>query len=161
MTEPTSPEEPTPELTPAVMGAAQTRADLHDAMFEAEDAIAAAAPGRFQEWADAVQTALAHLHAAFHAHIEVAESPDGLYEEVLEREPRLRSQVTRLKEEHPIILAAIHEPFERLSNRGEEYIPAEDVRREVTVVLGRITRHRQRGADLVWEAYYVDLGGLD
>lgn len=33
------------------------------------------------------------------------------------------------------------------------------VRTEATALLGILARHRQRGADLVYEAFAVDLGG--
>ena len=36
---------------------------------------------------------------------------------------------------------------------------AEDLRVELTALLAALARHRQRGADLVYEAYAVDLGG--
>jgi hypothetical protein len=32
-------------------------------------------------------------------------------------------------------------------------------REEVTTLMGQLVRHRQKGADLVYEAYDVDLGG--
>ena len=32
-------------------------------------------------------------------------------------------------------------------------------REEVTTLMGQLVRHRQAGADLVYEAYEVDLGG--
>jgi len=151
-----------PQLTPTLETAADIRADLHRAMIEAEDAIAAAAPGRFAEWTEAVLKALVHVHTAFHSHIEIAEGDEGVYEEVLEREPRLRDAVAKMKNEHPEVLGMIHEPYNRLRLRAaDEYIPAEEIRDAVMKVLGKITRHRQRGADLVWEAYFVDLGGLD
>ena len=151
-----------PQLTPTLETAADIRADLHRAMIEAEDAIAAAAPGRFAEWTEDVLKALVHVHTAFHSHIEIAEGDEGVYEEVLEREPRLREAVERMKAEHPEVLAMIHEPYNRLRLRAaDEYIPAEEIRDAVMKVLGKITRHRQKGADLVWEAYFVDLGGLD
>ena len=35
----------------------------------------------------------------------------------------------------------------------------EAVRVAAVDVLGAISRHRQKGADLVWEAYSVDIGG--
>lgn len=154
--------DPKPEFTPTLETAAEVRADLHQAMIEAEDAIAAAAPGRFAEWTETVQKSLIHLHAAFHEHIDVAEGPDGLYNEVMEREPRLRDTCMKIKAEHPTILTAIHEPYNRLQAREpDEFVAAEEIRDEVLSALARITRHRQKGADLVYEAYYVDLGGLD
>ena len=36
-----------------------------------------------------------------------------------------------------------------------------DLRDELQRLLGRIVRHRQLGADLVWEAYNLDIGGVE
>jgi len=36
---------------------------------------------------------------------------------------------------------------------------ADEIRAELTTLLVALARHRQRGADLVYEAYDVDLGG--
>jgi hypothetical protein len=33
------------------------------------------------------------------------------------------------------------------------------VREAATTALGRLVRHRQRGSDLVYEAYQVEIGG--
>jgi hypothetical protein len=33
------------------------------------------------------------------------------------------------------------------------------VRDDLQRLMGRIVRHRQGGADLVWEAYAIDIGG--
>jgi hypothetical protein len=151
-----------PEVTPILEKATRIRADLHSALIEAEDAIAAAAPGRFLEWVAGVQKSLVHLHDAFSDHIMYAEGPDGLYVEVLDREPRLRATVARIRAEHPTISGSIHIERDRLKAvlEGLE-IPADDIRRDVTKILARITRHRQQGADLIYEAYFVDLGGMD
>lgn len=157
--------DPKPEITPTLESAVEVRADLRQALVEVEDATAAAAPGRFAEWTEEVQKALTHLHYAFHDHIKVSEGEDdheGLYEEVLQREPRLRPAVAKLKDEHPVILRTIHAPYHRLKDRApDEFVPAEEIRDDVLKALARITRHRQKGADLVYEAYFVDLGGLD
>lgn len=151
-----------PEMTPLLEAAAEIRADLHQAMIEIEDAIAGAAAGRFVDWTNDVLKALTHLHYAFHDHIQQAEGPEGLYHEIQDREPRLRDMVKRIQAEHPQILEAIHEPYHTLRDRKEdEFVPADEVRDTITSVLGKITRHRQKGADLVYEAYYVDLGGMD
>ena len=43
-------------------------------------------------------------------------------------------------------------------------VAAEDVdgiRDSATRLLGHVIKHRQRGADLVYEAYQMDIGGLD
>jgi hypothetical protein len=43
---------------------------------------------------------------------------------------------------------------------GDE-CPVDDARDDVQRLLGEIVRHRQHGADLVYEAYHVDIGGLE
>jgi hypothetical protein len=35
------------------------------------------------------------------------------------------------------------------------------VRERATALLVAVARHRQRGADLIYEAYAADLGGVD
>lgn len=152
-----------PAVTPILEKATRIRADLHNALIEAEDALAAAAPGRFLEWSATVLKSLIHLHDAFSDHIANTERPDGLYQEVLDREPRLRDTIARIKAEHPAISGSIHIERDRLRAVLEEglQVPADDIRRDVAKILGRITQHRQHGADLVYEAYFVDLGGMD
>jgi hypothetical protein len=39
--------------------------------------------------------------------------------------------------------------------------PLEHARADVQRLLGKMVRHRQLGADLVWEAYSVDIGSVD
>ena len=37
--------------------------------------------------------------------------------------------------------------------------PLDDARDDLQRLIGKVIRHRQKGADLVWEAYNVDIGG--
>ena len=37
----------------------------------------------------------------------------------------------------------------------------DDLRERATGLLGHLVRHRQRGADLIYEAYQTDIGGGD
>ena len=37
--------------------------------------------------------------------------------------------------------------------------PLDDARDDLQRFIGQVIKHRQRGADLVWEAYNVDIGG--
>jgi hypothetical protein len=55
-----------------------------------------------------------------------------------------------------------HQLAERLETRGVgDDWPLDDARDDVQRLLGEIVRHRQHGADLVYEAYHVDIGGLE
>jgi hypothetical protein len=93
----------------------------------------------------------------------VTEQEEGLYDEILERAPRLAGNVRRLRDEHPEIREGIGANLERLEQTeiGSEGWPLDQARDDLQRFIGSVIRHRQRGADLVWEAYNVDIGGLD
>ena len=42
---------------------------------------------------------------------------------------------------------------------GGDGWPVDEARDDLQRFIGSVIRHRQRGADLVWEAYNVDIGG--
>ena len=45
--------------------------------------------------------------------------------------------------------------------RAGDALSVDEARDEIQRLLGRLVKHRQRGADLVWEAYTRDIGGAD
>jgi hypothetical protein len=99
---------------------------------------------------------LEHLRVVFGVHVEVTESPGGLYEEILEIAPRLANKIARFKREHLSITKAIRSALEELPDDG---LPAPDLRGRLDRLHELLARHRRRGADLVYEAYHVDIGG--
>jgi hypothetical protein len=147
------------ELTPALSAAKQRRLELHDALVGVEEISSSAAAGRVGEWAGAVAKSLLHLRDAFEEHVITTEGPDGLYEEIFETAPRLAGNVRRLREEHVVIREAIEGQLERFSSPPGDEEALDQARDELQRLLGQIVRHRQHGADLVWEAYNLDIGG--
>ncbi|MGZ5415577.1 MAG: hemerythrin domain-containing protein [Nocardioides sp.] len=137
----------------------QRRAELRESMNALEFALAAAAPADgASHWVERVHAALLELSGDFRQHVAVTEGPDGLYEELERTAPRLAGSVNRLAQEH----VRIHEHVDGLLALVETPAASEDVenvRSIGTGLLGRIVRHRQHGADLVYEAYEVDVGG--
>ncbi|GAA1817144.1 hypothetical protein HC028_21340 [Planosporangium flavigriseum] len=105
------------------------------------------------DWRRAVAAELPHLRAAFAAHVELTEGPDGLYAEVLADAPRLVRRVNSLGSEHAAVSAAL----EALARRVDA--DPERVRSWGSDLLRALSSHRQRGADLIHEAYATDLGG--
>ena len=73
----------------------------------------------------------------------------------------------------PVVLAAAATPCEMLDALSTSGLlhaveisrerplpwPLDDARDDLQRMLGKVIRHRQKGADLVWEAYNVDIGG--
>jgi len=151
------------QLTPVLEQAWQRRKTLHDALVHLEEAISSPASGRIPEWTALVLEETAHVRDAFDQHVSVTERADGLYDEVLERAPRLAGNVRGLREEHPEIAQAVQQMVSRLEQVeiGSTAWPLDDARDDLQRFIGSVIRHRQKGADLVWEAYNVDIGGLD
>ena len=150
-------------LTPALSEARQRRATLHDALVHLEIAISSPATARIPEWTDLVSKEMIGVRDAFEQHVLVTEKPGGLYEEIIMRAPRLDGTVRRLKDEHPEIGEKIGGMVERLEKAeiGSPSWPLEDARDDLQRLIGTVIRHRQKGADLVWEAYNVDIGGTE
>ena len=134
------------------------RAELRESITVLENALAAPAIAGRARWVQRVQAALVELSADFREHIDITEGPDGLYRDVLKTSPQLSGVVSSLTGEH----ALITEKMDALLTRATTPDAIENVERIRdlgTILLGRLVRHRQRGSDLVFEAYEVDVGG--
>ncbi|HLK10769.1 MAG TPA: hypothetical protein VKW76_05275 [Candidatus Binatia bacterium] len=148
--------------TPTLEEARRRRADLHRALVEVEQAISGPAAGRLREWTDRVTRRLRQLGHALEDHVAVTERPGGLYEEITAQAPHLAEKVRRVGAEHAVLRESVSRLLDRLESTpvGDAW-PLQDARADVQRLLGRIVRHRQVGADLVWEAYSVDIGSGD
>ena len=152
--------EPENPSYPALGEARRQRANLHDQLVHVEQAISSPAYGRLEEWASQVVKEMVGMRDAFEQHVLVTEKPDGLYEEIMHKAPRLAGKMQRLQEEHPTISAAVAATLERLEAGDiEGSWGVDECRDDLQRLLGQIVRHRQHGADLVWEAYNLDIGG--
>jgi hypothetical protein len=151
------------KITPALDAARRRRQTLHEALVQLEQGISSPAAGRVPDWSGAVTKEMVSLRDAFDQHVIVTEKPGGLYEEIMERAPRLDGKLRRLHAEHPSITERIAAALTRLEagevgDEGSPW-PIDRARDDLQRLLGSIVRHRQSGADLVWEAYNVDIGG--
>lgn len=140
-------------------GLSRARSRRHDLrkMMEGLELAVAGPAGEPDHWLGSVEGALVGLRQALDAHITEAESPDGLLAEIIALDPRLAVSADQLRSEHRELLRA----WERAHQALKEG-PTPDrskTRRRVVSLLGRLALHRQSGADLVYEAYNVDIGG--
>jgi hypothetical protein len=115
---------------------------------------ALAAPVSDPGWRFCVAQQLPALRQAFAEHMMVTEGPDGLYAELLDAAPRLARRVHVLTREHAAIGHAIDAVCARVPGASTA-----EVRGWAGDLLRELSRHRQRGADLVYEALSIDLGG--
>jgi hypothetical protein len=117
---------------------------------------AVAAPAGDPGWRPRVSSRLHGLRGAFGEHIVVTEGPEGLYAELLDHAPRLARCVHVLVREH----AALANAMSALQRRVDHPEPTvAELRAWSSDLLRELSRHRQRGADLVYEAYATDIGG--
>lgn len=151
-----------PPLSPELRDVQARRAGLKSALSQLELALAAPAPHRV-EWVGGVRDALHVLHDVWTRHIVETEAPGAFLDELVAEAPRLSKPASHLRRDHSDILAALMRAERRLEDAPDTEpsysVWADDMRTELTTVLSALARHRQRGADLVYEAYDVDLGG--
>lgn len=144
--------------TPAFSAAQARRRELRVALVALEDAVSAAARSG-AEWRAQVGARLADLAAAFERHVADTEGPGGLYQEMETLAPHVSEKARRLREEHPDLAQAIAAARAQVAAAGRPDVDEERAALERLMV--RLVRHRQRGADLVWDAYLIDIGGSD
>src|SRR5437762_13053113 len=106
--------EPRKDRTPALDEAKKRRRTLHDAIVHLRMAISSPAAGRTPDWSAQVTKDLVGVRDAFEQHVLVTEQPGGLYEEIIERAPRLTGTVQRLRDEHPTITSSVAGLVDRL-----------------------------------------------
>ena len=147
--------------TAALQAARAQRANLHHVLVALEAAIAGPVPGRSDAWAMEVHEALVEVGATFERHIAVTEGADGLFDEIVRSAPRLANAVESLKSEHNDIRHAISYMLVAIRQNEQDGTDTADIREATMSLLARLVRHRQHGADLVFEAYTVDIGGSD
>ncbi|MFN8035647.1 MAG: hypothetical protein U0V73_06920 [Acidimicrobiia bacterium] len=156
-----TPEEPiSPEESARLETVRARRHDLHAVMVALEDTLAAPAAGRPDVWAKDVYGALAELRESLALHVETTEGPGGLWEQVLDHAPRLANAVKWLQKDHAELAGLVDEAMTRTQASGGAD-DVEEIRVQALAVLGAFSRHRHRGADLVYEAYNVDISTGD
>jgi hypothetical protein len=136
------------------------RAELRETLSYLEHCLAAPATGRPVVWGEAVHDALTTVAADFAAHVDVTEGPGGLHEAILAGDLRLANAVTELTAEHASIATAI---AQLVADSAPPVVESdvEALRDRGVRLLSQLSRHRQRGADLIYEAFQADIGGAD
>jgi septal ring factor EnvC (AmiA/AmiB activator) len=137
----------------ALEAARQRRVELKEAVSIVE--IAASSPIGGPNWRSNLQTELERLRIALRQHVEEVEGAEGLLAQLTDDAPRLVNKIGQVRDEHVELTLQVADAIAR----AKQPSGAEELRSEVLAVLVSIVCHRQRGADLVYEAYEVDIGG--
>ena len=149
----------TPEV---IEGVRSRRAGLRAAMSTLEHALAAPAPHRVDEWRRGVSEALDSLHDVWTRHIVETEAPGAFLDELVDEAPRLSTPAARLRREHNEILGVItraEKTLDQVLLDDDHEVYVDTLRADLTEMLCALAHHRQRGADLIFAAYDVDIGG--
>ena len=118
-------------------------------------------PGSDPSWALRVAEAMQGLSKAFDDHRVDAEADEGLLPQLRRDAPRLSTTIAAVEAEHVTIAAGIDAAAQLISSCGGDCGSDEVamIRESSVDVLRSISLHRQRGADLLYDAYSVDIGG--
>jgi hypothetical protein len=143
------------------LDAIQVRRDaFYEATLTFEAALAAPAGDRPADWAAALGGPIAELHDVLEAHITATEGPDGLFAEIRDEAPRLIHATERLAAEHDPLrqaTAALAEQARSVSDADG----VEAVREAGLDLIHRLLLHRHRGAELVYDAQWLDVPAGD
>jgi len=138
--------------------AREQRAGLRAAIGRVERALSTAARGRADAWAKELREELDDLGAALELHITTTESTDGLLNDIVAAAPRLAHRVDMARSDHAALRNLHREAVVPLTGDEDDVAEARD---RVVELLTALVRHRHLGADMVYEAYNVDIEASD
>ncbi len=142
------------------LDAVRTRREaLYEAVVGLEDALATPV-GDGKKWRLRVAMAIDHATIRIEEHAKQTEAKGGFLDKVIQEDPRLQRRVNQLKVDHERLEKEVDALRLAISVVDDDRIPDEavNIRNQAIDLLGQLTRHRQRGADLIYEAYQVDIG---
>lgn len=134
------------------------RAGLRAAIGRVERALSTPATGRVDVWTKEVLAELHDLGQALDQHILTNEADDGLLADIIEAAPRLSHRVEVLRSDHVQLRDRLASAVEALTGEAGSIDNARD---RVVELLTGLVRHRHLGADIVYEAYNVDIEAAD
>jgi hypothetical protein len=144
----------------AIERSREHRRGVRQACLDLEETLARPPDQDLEKWTADTAARFRQLSEAFRHHAEQSESPDGLLVEIVEIAPRLANKVGQVKREHMALLAELA----RLEVEAANQAQADQsgvIRGKGLRLLQDLAAHRQRGADLIYEAYSVDVEGGD
>lgn len=140
--------------------ARQNRAGLRAAVGQVERSLSSAARGRVKAWSVELHERLTELSEALEQHIAATEAPDGLLADIATAVPRLSHRVDKTRADHEVLRTAAAAALAALPDDDQDDAVPE-ARNRVVELLTAVVHHRHLGADLVYEAYNVDIEAGD
>lgn len=139
--------------TEAFEAARTQRIQLNVAIANVERAAARASSK--PTWRGKLLEELDGLRAALDHHVLEVEGDGGILTEMMVVVPRLANKINSVRAEHPVLSEQVAATIVTATTSDD----FDAIRATVLETLGAIARHRQHGADLLYEGYNVDIGG--
>ncbi|HEU4319144.1 MAG TPA: hypothetical protein VFS66_03600 [Acidimicrobiia bacterium] len=133
---------------------ARRRSDLYEVMRDLERTVAR--PSGIADWRIEIERALRALKKALATHVHEVESGSGLFTQVMEQSPQLAANVETLRREHRDLMMSCENALSLTADLSDK-----SLRRRVNQLLVRLAIHRQTGAELLYDAYNVDVAAAD
>ena len=132
------------------------RLALHAALVDLEEALTSPA-GDGAGWLQTVRTSIEAMDETLRAHVRDAESAEGLLAQIGEDSPWLGPRVEQLRRAHRELL----EQSNALTIDCHQTADADVIRDKAFDLIQRVSRHRHQAADLLYDAYDLDLSAGD
>lgn len=135
------------------------RESLHLAITGLQDALETPT-GDAELWRLRVAMAVDHAAARLSDHIDQTDSTSGLLARATDVEPRLARRVAQLRVDHERLEIGLDALAQALSNVDDEELEIQTyrLRGQTADLLEELIGHRQRGSDLLAEAFNLDFG---
>jgi hypothetical protein len=108
-------------------------------------------------WTQLALGAAASMHDTLREHVEETEAPEGMLAQVARDAPWLEGRLEQLRGEHARLLDAA----EQLEETVRRSASPQQIRDVGLNLIQQVSRHRQLGTDLLYDAYMVDISAAD
>ena len=149
------------ERNRAALAAVEERRDeFYEGMLALERAMAEPAGDDAIAWAANTAAAVEAMRHVLDDHIQETEAPGSFYDDVIEHSPHLVNAAHRLQAEHPPLAASVNALALELKTVTDDE-SVEITRQAAVELIKALLLHRHRGAELVYDAYNVDVAPGD
>lgn len=140
------------ENTERVTDVHRRRQPLQDAAHRLDEALCR--PIDQEDWLTRVSDALDVVEHRLDDHIDSVVGDGGMYDEIRDIAPQLDNRLRSLQADHATIKGLIDQTRADI----ELGLDRDAVRSSAMMLLSRLARHCQKTADLIYEAYTIDIG---
>jgi hypothetical protein len=144
-----------------LLAAVRVRRDrLYEGVLDLERVLGVPAGDHPQEWAADVGSVVTNLRVVLDAHVADTEADGGFFDDVREHAPQLLHAVEQLRAEHAPLIATTQALADEITAAGPD-VDVDQVRDDAVDLIRSLLHHRHRGAELVYDAYSVDISAAD